>query len=1172
MIWLKKLIAVLITILGLTITAHAEGVNPPVAVKTGEGVFLSWMLDECEEYTIYRNGEEIARTNLTNYMDEGADGTGRYKINNTPVEVWEGQFLDIPLNVPKPYSYTYPDIKHVTIKSGEKVMSLGEIWTIVPIEGGLYAFLAPDGTAMDVNDYGTTVGTKIITYSYHGGDNQKFYIEEAEKGYLIKGLQSKLYFALSDDGTVTLAEKKNATVFEMSLCAEEITQEVLDAVNVVVPLPPEYYPGDASVGDLDGDGEWEIVLKWDPSDAKDSSQGGNTGRVFLDAYELDGTHMWRIDMGINIRAGAHDTQFLVYDLDKDGKAEVATRISDGTIDGCGNVIGDGEKDWREGGRNLQGPLWVAVFDGTTGKMLAKCDFDPQNVGRETSNSFGDGYGNRSERYNACVAYVDGETPHMIFQRGYYARTVVAAYKYEKGKITKTWRFDTNDEGLGKYGSNGNHNISVADADNDGKDEIFLGSLTLDDDGSVLWCGFEGHGDAMHLGDFDPDNEGLEFFSVHEAGEFGYTIHDAATGEKIFDIPGAKDTGRGLIINAGPFDGNYIVNVGSGARRINSWGENATVGDYGGNFRIFWDGDLYEEPMNATHIVGYGVDGQLVEYFDDAWPNGYSSINGSKATPCLTADIFGDWREEFICKKVDGTAIRIYTTTIPSEFALPSPMSDHVYRMGVVWQNSSYNQPPHLGYYSSGYGKMKLNSLAANVNGMKYLLPEAPLKAHDEIFVPLEFLCEVSGGRMMHAGEKVYVFFKDNEQLFTVGEDAINFFGTLMVPYNSLDSFLEIKTEFNEATEEISILRNDLDFIRCNTALLENTEEREEECWVRVKRNFVEVNSTNEIMAVVAVYSDNVLKSANVYEHIGKMNYPKPEGDEIKVFTWDNLKPLVNYSKDGSFSERLSIKAYTASSEPEEQNAAVNAIDGNIETCWASFGEQNIVYELTEDCFLEKIRVAFSKYDDNRHIPYEIYISSDNESWSLVKKGNSPVRSNDFVEVVVNSNARYVKIVGKGNTVNGWNRVAEVELYGRREEFQFTQKLDIKACEATSEPEAENLAVNTIDNNPATFWATRWEQDIVYDLGSKQLIDAMRVSFFKYPDNRYIPYEIYISSDKEAWTLVKTGNSLIQSDEFININVDKVARYVKITVKGSTFNGWNRLSEVEIYGTSGGSIS
>lgn len=525
-------------------------------------------------------------------------------------------------------------------------------------------------------------------------------------------------------------------------------------IPVQIPSPTvegvTYSPNDASIGDLDGDGDWEIVLKWDPSDSKDAATGGNSDRVYIDAYEFDGTFMWRINMGVNIRAGAHDTQMVVYDLDGDGKAEVSLRTCDGTVDGTGKVIGDSEAVYTNNwcGKNIDGPLFLSVFEGATGKEITRAPYDPQNNEPDTL-IFGDNAGNRSERYNACVAYLDGKTPHLITQRGYYhgrthigpGRMVVAAYTFKNNTLTKVWRFDTMDEGNEQYIGQGNHNLSVGDADNDGCDEIFFGSITLDNDGSVLWCSGKGHGDAQHLGDFDPDNEGMEYFSVHESAPWGYTIYDAATGDIIFHENAGKDTGRGMISNPGPFRGNFVVNVGSGARRINSFGETVTdVDDCGQNFRIYWDGDLYDEYLGGTGIVDVNPEGHG-EVLIDTWNDGCAANNSSKSNPCLQADILGDWREEVIWRTQDNSAIRIYTTTIPTEFSVPPLMTDHVYRMGIVWQNSSYNQPPHLSYYLESGIKLTIDSPEADISGAKIPLDAPAYIVNNRTMVPLRFISE-----------------------------------------------------------------------------------------------------------------------------------------------------------------------------------------------------------------------------------------------------------------------------------------------------------------------------------------------------------------------------------------------------------------------------------------------
>ncbi len=590
-----------------------------------------------------------------------------------------------------------------------------------------------------------------------------------------------------------------------------------------------YSPNDCAIDDLDGDGEYEIVLKWDPSDSKDAATGGNSDKVYIDAYKLDGTFMWRIDMGINVRAGAHDTQMVVYDLDSDGKAEVALRTCDGTVDGTGVVIGDPNAVYTNVwcGKNIDGPLFLSVFEGATGKEVARVPYDPQNNEPSTA-IFGDTAGNRSERYNACVAYLDGVTPHLVTQRGYYGgkagkgpgRTVVAAYTYKNGELTKALRFDTMDEGNDKYIGQGNHNLSVGDADNDGKDEIFLGSLTLDHDLSVLWCSYEGHGDAQHLGDFDPDNDGMEYFSVHEGGEYGYTIFDAGTGDVLFDIPAGKDTGRGMISNPGNFRGNFIVNVGSGARRINSYGETVTdVDDCGQNFRIYWDGDLYDEYLGGTGITDVNQEGHG-ELLLDTWNEGCAANNGSKSNPCLQADFLGDWREEVIWRTQDNSAVRIYTTTIPTEFSIAPLMTDHVYLMGIVWQNSSYNQPPHLSYYLESGVQLTIDSDKADINGWKVPLDAPAFIANSRTMVPLRFISEAFDATVSYdngvvtiekdgtvfvtkIGTKLYTLNGEEKQMDT---ESLIMNDRTMVPVRVIVEAFGMNVNWNDETKTVTITR------------------------------------------------------------------------------------------------------------------------------------------------------------------------------------------------------------------------------------------------------------------------------------------------------------------------------------------------------------------------------
>ena len=305
-----------------------------------------------------------------------------------------------------------------------------------------------------------------------------------------------------------------------------------------------YSPGDASVADLDGDGQYEIILKWDPSNARDNAQDGFTGNVILDAYELDGTQLWRINLGKNIRAGAHYTQFLVYDFDGDGKAEMACKTADGTIDGIGKVIGDSTKDYvNDRGRILDGPEYLTIFGGETGKALKTVDYIP---GRGDVCAWGanECKGNRSDRFLACVAYLDGVHPSPVFCRGYYGRLTIAAWNWKDGDLNLKWFFDSNN-GHPDYEGQGNHNLSVADVDGDRKDEIVYGSSVYDDNGLPLYTTGMGHGDAMHLSDLDPDIPGLEVWGVKETRGLGGVLHSAATGKTLFQVPGEGDTGRGI---------------------------------------------------------------------------------------------------------------------------------------------------------------------------------------------------------------------------------------------------------------------------------------------------------------------------------------------------------------------------------------------------------------------------------------------------------------------------------------------------------------------------------------------------------------------------------------------------------------------------------------------------
>jgi rhamnogalacturonan endolyase len=492
-----------------------------------------------------------------------------------------------------------------------------------------------------------------------------------------------------------------------------------------------YTANDASAGDLDGDGQFEIVLKWDPTNSHDNAHTGYTGNVFLDAYKLDGTRLWRIDLGRNIRAGAHYTQFLVFDFDGDGRAEVAMKTADGTVDGAGKVIGDPKADWRSNGgdvpqqdrtgakvlpdgtkvapmqgRIVKGPEYLTVFEGLTGKALATTPYDPPRypggnpTPEQLAASWGDGYANRSDRYLAGVAYLDGHLPSMVFGRGYYARTALAAWDWRDGRLTQRWLFDSSASGNGDYAGRGNHQLSVADVDGDGRDEVIYGSMAIDDNGKGLWTRPLFHGDTMHVGDLDPGRPGLEKFGVFEDirsnGGLGSALLDARSGEVLWTTPAQEDTGRGLSADIDPRHYGEEFWASNSDRLLDTKGQPIGPRPRQTNFAIWWDGDLLRELLDGTTISKWdwerGVATPLLS------PEGLASNNGTKATPALQADLIGDWREEVIWRRADNRELRIYTTPYPTTHGFVTLMQAPVYRAGVAWQNTAYNQPPHTGFY------------------------------------------------------------------------------------------------------------------------------------------------------------------------------------------------------------------------------------------------------------------------------------------------------------------------------------------------------------------------------------------------------------------------------------------------------------------------------------------
>lgn len=466
-----------------------------------------------------------------------------------------------------------------------------------------------------------------------------------------------------------------------------------------------YIPNDLSVGDLDGDGRYDLVVHMTGKGA-DNSFTGLTDPPVFQAYTLDGKFLWEINLGKNIREGAHYTQFMVYDLDGDGIAELVCKTADGTTDSANNVVGDATKDWRDlnkrsatYGKILQGPEYLTVFDGKTGKIVNTVPYIPErgDIGKwggKGGNGKNDNTGNRVDRFTACIAYLDGVHPSVVMCRGYYGRIVMAAWDFKNKQLTSKWVFDSKN-GRNPYSGMGNHGLSVADVDNDGKDEIIYGSMVVDNDGKGLYTTGFRHGDALHVSDLDPEIPGQEVFGVHEIEEGtkgpGVTLFSAADGKVLFTAMDDEDVGRGVADNIDP------SRVGA-----QMWwsGSNGLYGIKGNkigeapkstNFLIYWDGDSSREILNSNYIEKYGK-GRIFT------AEGAVSNNGTKSTPGLSADILGDWREELILRSADNSELRIYSTTIPTTIRQYTLMHDSQYRLAIAWQNVGYNQPPHTSFY------------------------------------------------------------------------------------------------------------------------------------------------------------------------------------------------------------------------------------------------------------------------------------------------------------------------------------------------------------------------------------------------------------------------------------------------------------------------------------------
>ena len=508
-----------------------------------------------------------------------------------------------------------------------------------------------------------------------------------------------------------------------------------------------YTPNDCSAYDMDGDGEQEIIMKWEPSNAGSTCTA--TGPQIVDCYKLDGTRLWRLDFGPNVLAGCRFT-FLCYDFDGDGKGELIGKTAQGSKDATGAYLHTGPAataDHTQSSINASGVItnggkeWLTVFNGTTGQEMATIDYWPlfsihSNWDDRSGKTDGAAYGHRGNWFKGCVAFldVDGKpTPCAVTVRGIYTYSYAAAYHWDGQQLSVVWKHASNKKGEGIY-AQGAHSVTVGDLDGDGFDEIMVGAAALDHDGKLLWSTGLGHGDATHLSEFDPDNEGKEIFIIteEETAKYDAAMIDAKTGKILLGKPQTGgDTARGLAIDCdGSYAGAEFMEWGD-ANLMTCKGEAIAPWHVGTtksssiNYAIYWDGDLLREYHDRSHIDKWNSSTKSWDRTCTLYSYGYgaNSINSTKYNPNLQCDLYGDWREEAVywAQNVEDFYLTIFTTTTESPYKLPWLRDDHTYDMAIVWQNCGYNQPPHLGYSPVEYHKA-LEEQAMSIKSVSTVVP------------------------------------------------------------------------------------------------------------------------------------------------------------------------------------------------------------------------------------------------------------------------------------------------------------------------------------------------------------------------------------------------------------------------------------------------------------------
>ena len=731
----------------------------------------------------------------------------------------------------------------------------------------------------------------------------------------------------------------------------------------------QYIINDVSLGDVDGDGVVEFIVKRNYTGSDLNTTGNTTKFHHYECYKLDGTRLWWIDLGPNLMAGPDEQwDMVLFDWDLDGKAEGIMRGADNMVihTAGGSTINIGNMGYvaprDEYTRN--GNEYLLYINGSTAVPYG-CDasanaFTPMAYPLPRFESGESDYetvwgkndtGHRSCKHYFGAPFLDGLHPSIFLARGCYTRHKMCALDVDPvtHQLTQRWRWNEYSGGSPWFG-NGYHNFGIADVDEDGRDEIVFGSMVIDDNGKGLSTTGLGHGDAEHCGDFDPYRKGLEFFGCNESSP-NMNYRNATTSKMYYRSKGTADDGRALMGNfSNSFPGcmGRSVNTGliSSVADKEITGGPSTSGTNDGLFwshlnqRIYWTGDLIEgildSPGTEREAVVWTTTGGRV--FQS---NGCKLNNDSKNNPCALGDIIGDWREEIVVRTTDNAYIRIYTTPISTTYRIPTLWHDHQYRNAMVWQCVGYNQPPHKSYFLGA------------LEGITVAPPPYTLTGRTEI---------KDGGAISSANKDQHVIVcETNDTKITVAEGANPYVATFNVPSwvqgtnsNKTDGTAEINYTYYTCTVTGGAFTGGMTLSKQGDGVL-----------ILPKVDMTYTGPTN-VWAGTLTFDGTLKQSTLWLNRHTTLNSDGGTFRSIKAEYGSTISPTGIVTTDTlmlGFGARLKLNAYSDGLRIDQVNTKLLNIERKTGTAWEQYGPEYLtpVFEIVVHSEGASSQLATGKY-------------------------------------------------------------------------------------------------------------------------------------------------------------------------------------------------------------------